>query len=606
LNFKKTGVFLHDILATGLTWYVSFLLRFNFSIPPENMSTLFSSMVFVFVIHAIVFRGYGLYRSLWRFASLPDLRRIVMSVGVASLFVAMTLFLYRRLDQVPRSVLVLHPILLIGVMGGSRFLYRYWKDGRVFSFHTVAQTPVLLLGAGHAASLLLRDMSRVGEWHVVGILDDDLSKKGRLLSGVPVLGPISDLPHFAKQKEVSHVIIAMPSASPERKRRVVEVATSTGLGVFTVPSLDDILSGRVAVSRVQRVELADLLGRGQVQLDNAGVQEFLSGKIVLVTGAGGSIGAELCRQIARFSPARIVLLDASEFALYKIQQEFEERYPSVPVVSLTRDVRDALSIQEVFRCYTPHVVFHAAAYKHVPLMENFNCWEALKNNVFGTLVVAETSLNFGVEKFVMISSDKAVNPVNVMGATKRLAEMVCQSLSKRNATKFVTVRFGNVLGSTGSVIPKFREQIAQGGPVTVTHPDITRFFMLIPEAAQLVLQAGLMGRGGEIFVLDMGNPIKIVDLARDMIRLSGFTDNEIKIVYTGLRPGEKLYEELLADQEKTLPTPHPKLRVAQARDVPEGWLAQLKEWAKTEGFQKDAEVKRRLREWISDYSFGSN
>jgi FlaA1/EpsC-like NDP-sugar epimerase len=371
---------------------------------------------------------------------------------------------------------------------------------------------------------------------------------------------------------------------------------------MTVPSLEDLLTGRVAISAIRKVELEDLLGRDRIELDTAGLQGLLEGKTVLVTGAGGSIGSELCRQITRFRPRQLVFLEQSEFALYSIEQEFAGR----PVACVIGDVKDVARMDAVFAEHQPDVVFHAAAYKHVPLMECANAWEALKNNVQGTLNVARAAQANGTGEFVLISTDKAVNPTNVMGASKRLAEAVCQAVQAQgSATRFVMVRFGNVLGSSGSVIPRFREQIVKGGPVTVTHPDIIRYFMLIPEAAQLVLQAGLMAardaEGGRIFVLDMGEPVKIVDLARDMIRLSGFSEDEIKIEFTGLRPGEKLYEELLADGEATLPTPHPKLRIARPTDVPDAaWMAELEDWLAAP-WRDEAAVKAGLRRWVPEY-----
>ncbi len=603
MNFKKFLVFLHDVAATAVAWYAAFLLRFNFAIPPANLESLLWSMAIVVPLQAVVFWWYGLYRSLWRFASLPDLRRIVMAVFVSAGASATALFLYRRLDQVPRSVLVLDPILLVCLMGASRFLYRSWKDGHLIPFRKLATTPVLVLGAGRVASMLLRELAQDGQWRVVGLMDDDVTKKGRLLSGVPVLGPISELERHARERGVHQVILAIPSASPARRRALVETAAGLGLTVLTVPTMDDLLTGRISVSRVRRVELEDLLGRGRVKLNDAGLHELLTDHTVLVTGAGGSIGSELCRQIARFSPRLLILYEANEYALYQVEQEFGERFPATPLAALAGDVRDAARLEEVFQRFRPEVVFHAAAYKHVPLMENDNCWEAVRNNVLGTYRIARASMQAGVRKFVLISSDKAVNPTNVMGATKRMAEMVCQGLqSPGGETRFVVVRFGNVLGSTGSVIPKFREQIAKGGPVTVTHPDITRFFMLIPEAAQLVLQAGYMAQGGEICVLDMGLPVRILDLAKDMIRLSGFNHDEIKIVFTGLRPGEKLFEELLADQEQTLPTPHPKVRVAKARTVPAGWLDYVVGWVDADVRVPDAEVKAEMKRLVPEYA----
>jgi FlaA1/EpsC-like NDP-sugar epimerase len=488
------------------------------------------------------------------------------------------------------------------IMGGSRTAYRAWKEGRLFHLTAGDATSVVVLGAGDAAEVLIRDLAVKPEWQIVGVLDDDTTKQGRRIHGVPVLGKLADLPRVAGEHDITHAVVAMPSVTHQVRRQAVHVAAQAGLKVMTVPSLDDIASGKVEVSQLRRIELDDLLGRDPVVLDSAGLSAFLSGKTVLVTGAGGSIGSELCRQIARFNPACLVLLELSEFALYQIEQEFRKTHPSLPIVCAMGDTRNVRRVDWLLREYRPHVVFHAAAYKHVPLMEEVNTWEAIQNNVLGTHVIASASARHGVGTFVLISTDKAVNPTNVMGASKRLAEMVCQALQTDTHTRFAMVRFGNVLGSAGSVIPKFRQQIAEGGPVTVTHPDITRFFMSIPEAAQLVVQAGAMGQGGEIFVLDMGEPVRIVDLARDLIRLSGLAENDIKIAFTGLRPGEKLYEEVLADGEHTLATPHPKLRIARARPVTSGWLTRLLEWLNRGSIPSDDEVRIDLAQWVPEYT----
>jgi FlaA1/EpsC-like NDP-sugar epimerase len=371
---------------------------------------------------------------------------------------------------------------------------------------------------------------------------------------------------------------------------------------LTVPSYQDLVSGKVTVSQVRNIELDDLLGRDPVLLDESRLQQWIRGRSILITGAGGSIGSELCRQIARFEPAQLVLYEDNEFALYRMEQEFAEQYPRIGLQCVIGDVKNAARVAETLAAHRPEIVFHAAAYKHVPLMEQGNAWEAIQNNVFGTWRMAEAAIAHGVEKFVLVSTDKAVNPTNVMGASKRLAEIVCQGLQAGKSTRFVIVRFGNVLGSTGSVIPKFREQIARGGPVTVTHAGITRYFMSIPEAAQLVLQAGLMGTGGEIFVLDMGEPVKIVDLARELIRLSGYGESDIGIKFIGLRPGEKLYEELLADGEHTLPTPHPKLRIAKARTAPDVyWMNELSAWLQ-QGNPGTEQVRHELAARVPEYA----
>jgi FlaA1/EpsC-like NDP-sugar epimerase len=461
--------------------------------------------------------------------------------------------------------------------------------------------PVVILGAGEAADSLLREIHRSGQWYPVAIMDDSPEKGGRRLRGLPIFFPLDSIAEVATKLGAQHAIIAMPSARPGGRRRAAELAAAAGLTVMTVPSYDDLLSGRLAVSNIRKVELEDLLGREAVKLDDEGLHGLLRGRVVLVSGAGGSIGSELCRQIARFRPERLVLLDSSEFALYTIDEELRSKFPTLSCQCWAADVRDGDRVSEIFSVEQPAVVFHAAAYKHVPLMEHVNAWQAVRTNALGTLTMARAAQEAGVEKFVLISTDKAVNPTNVMGATKRLAERLCRAVHAEGGTRFITVRFGNVLGSNGSVIPKFREQIARGGPITVTHPEIVRYFMTIPEAAQLVLQAGCMGQGGEVFVLDMGEPVKIVDLARDMIRLSGFSDEDIRIEFTGLRPGEKLFEELLADDETTLPTPHPKLRIACLSDVLVGdEYAELLCWLQS-GVRPSEEVKLGLRRFVPEY-----
>jgi len=522
------------------------------------------------------------------------------------------LFWMLRLNLViPRSVLVLNPLLLILMMGGSRFAYRMLKEHRLYSAIKLSGEPVLVLGAGDAAASLARELEKSSDWRLVGFLDDNKARHGRTLNDIRVLGGLDSLAEWSSRLDVEHVIIAMPSCSHQQRKRAIQLCNDARVKTLTVPSIEDLMSGKVAISKLRAVELDDLLGRDPVMLDDAGLHELIHGRSVLVTGAGGSIGSELCRQIARFKPGVLILYEQCEFSLYNIEQELCAVQPELVCEFLIGDVRDELRLDEVLGKYRPAVVFHAAAYKHVPLMEQHNAWQAVRNNVLGTWCVARAAQRHGAEKFVLISTDKAVNPTNVMGVTKRLAEMVCQALQaqsplsivggEKGGTRFVIVRFGNVLGSNGSVIPKFREQIAKGGPITVTHPDITRYFMSIPEAAQLVLQAGLMGKGGEIFVLNMGEPVKIVDLAKDLIRLSGMSEDEIRIEFTGLRPGEKLYEELLADSENTLPTPHPKLRIARARGVDAAWLESLLAWAGSRSAHDELEVKKALKQWVPEY-----
>lgn len=592
----------HDIVAASLAWWLAYLLRFNFELTPSFQEELWQTLIWVVPVQALAFFAFRLYQGVWRFASVPDLRRILYAVLLASALIPLVLGFFRVQAIVPRSVLIIDPILLLLMMGGSRLLYRLWKENLLYGNFQLEGAPVLILGAGDAGVALSKDLSRSKDWHLVGFLDDSLSKQGRTLNGFKVHGKLDDLKCWAEKFDVKQVIIAMPTAPHQVRKHVIDLASACGVKTLTVPRFEDLLSGRIAISQLRAVELDDLLGRDAVELDDVGLHAQLTNQVVLVTGAGGSIGSELCRQIATFYPKTLVLYELGEFALYNIEQELSRAFSQLNIVYLAGDVKDAVRLEEVFSQYQPSVVFHAAAYKHVPLMELGNAWQAVRNNVFGTWQLGRCAQKHGVQKFVLISTDKAVNPTNVMGTTKRMAEMVCQGLQEKSGTRFVIVRFGNVLGSNGSVIPKFREQIAQGGPITVTHPDITRFFMLIPEAAQLVMQAGCMGQGGEIFVLDMGESVKIVDLAKDLIRLSGFSEDDIKIEFTGLRPGEKLYEEVLADDENTLPTPHPKLRIGQARAVSDAEFQALLAWVQNDSAKTDDEVRLRLRHWVPEYT----
>ena len=599
-NWRTALAFLHDITMCALAWFAAFWLRFNFEISPDYATLALESLPWVIAIHAAIFVGLGLYRGIWRFASLPDLKRIIIAVFIAALAVPAVMLMLQLAP--PRSVFVIAPVFLIMGMGGSRFLYRAWKEQRFSPLMAGEQQAVLVMGIEVSAVNLIKELARNPQWRVVGVLGEDRSRHGREFHGIKILGALNDIARQAQLLDVKHAIIAMPEAAHNARRQAVELARNAGLQVLMVPAFDDLMSGKVTVSQIRNVELDDLLGRDPVVLDTAGLQDWISNHAVLVTGAGGSIGAELCRQIAKYQPRLLILFELNEFALYTIEQEFTERFPAINLVCAIGDVKNAARVSELLAVYRPSMVFHAAAYKHVPLMETQNAWQAVQNNVLGTCVLAQAAITNGVEKFIFISTDKAVNPTNVMGTTKRLAEMVCQSLQQSSGMQFIMVRFGNVLGSTGSVIPKFREQIAKGGPVTVTHPEITRYFMSIPEAVQLVLQAGLMGKGGEILVLDMGEPVRIADLARELIRLSGYTENEIRIAFTGLRPGEKLFEELLADNESTLPTPHPKLRVAQARREDAAWLVEFSRWLETNTATDDAAIKAVLAQHVPEYT----
>ena len=601
-SWLSLSAFLFDLFAVGAAWLTAYIIRFNGSVPPDFWRGALHAMAWVLPVYGVMFRIFGLYRGMWVFASLPDLIRISKAVATGALVSMVVSVMVQPLPIVPRSVLVVSPLLLFLAMGGSRALYRATKEFYLYGGLVAQGKPVVVLGAGSAGASLARELSRSSEWRLVGLLDDDVAKHGREIYGYKVLGSISELPQLAESLKTEYAIIAIPSASVDAQRRVATLCVRAGVRAMVLPALTALTQGQAFLSRVRQIDLEDLLGRDPVKIDTPHVEALLRNRVVMVTGAGGSIGSELCRQILRFEPAQLIAFDLSEYAMYKLIEELHDRFPGLPVVPVIGDAKDSLLLDQVLSRHAPHIVFHAAAYKHVPLMEEQNAWQAVRNNVLGTYRVARAAIRHDVKHFVLISTDKAVNPTNVMGASKRLAEMACQALQQNSSrTQFETVRFGNVLGSAGSVIPKFQQQIAKGGPVTVTHPEITRFFMTIPEASQLVLQASSMGRGGEIFILDMGEPVKIVDLARDLIRLYGFSEEHIRIVFTGLRPGEKLYEELLADDETTTRTPHTKLRIAQARGVPDNLLDELLPWLMQHRVPADDEVRRDLRRWVPEY-----
>lgn len=604
-SLRSTLVLLFDLLCVVAAWLGAFLLRFNFEWPYGYEKSLQLGLVPLLITQAIACRWAGLYRGMWIFASIPDLRRVLKAVASSAIVLLIVASLAPQHVTVPRSIVILYPILLLLLMGGGRIAWRMYKEHRLYNPRRGQGKPVVVIGAGTAGAMLVRELERSPDWQVVAIVDDDPSKWGLEVAGCRVEGGTDTLEQTLVRHEARHAILASNSANHNILQRITQAVSQAKAQLFTVPGLNELMSGRVAINAMRPVKIEDLLGRATVDIDTGNVAHMLKGKRLLVTGAGGSIGSELCRQLARFDPAIILLLDASEFALYTIDQWFKVNSPDTTIVALAGDVKDNYRLQIIFDEWQPQVVFHAAAYKHVPLMEEHNAWQALRTNVLGTWLVGQHAIRVKAERFVLISTDKAVNPTNVMGATKRMAEMACEVLQKQsnNTTCFQMVRFGNVLGSTGSVIPKFQEQIASGGPVTVTHPEITRYFMSIPEAAQLVLQAASMGHGGEIFVLDMGEPVKIVDLAKNMIRLSGFNEDDITIEFTGLRPGEKLYEELLADNENTLPTPHEKLRIARARPVRDSFEAFIDTLNQTQAttHQSDAQVRYALKQWVEEY-----
>jgi FlaA1/EpsC-like NDP-sugar epimerase len=593
-----------DALVIAACWNITYLFRLGFerwiSARPAYDGWVLLGVVAAYLVAFALLR---VPQSMWRFSGFGEVKRLTIACALAGMGSA-AVIIGLGLTKVPRAVLALHPVVtLMGVCVlriAYRMLYEHARSRITGGSAEIRRA--LVLGAGDAAKWLLAGIHQQG-WTVLGLLDDDPAKQRSRIAGVQVLGPLEAVRDAQVRGAATHLVIAMPSATPTQRRRALELAAATGLPVLTVPSAAELADPRQRNQRVRDIEPEDLLGREPVQLDEAGIGAALRGKTVLITGAGGSIGSELCRQVARFEPARLVLYELSEFNLYSIEQDLGERFPQLLLVRLIGDVKDLRYLRHTFALWRPQVVFHAAAFKHVPLMEEEgNAWAALRNNTLGTYHAALAAAEQGAERFVLISTDKAVNPTNVMGATKRAAEMVVSQMAAEHAgTRFIAVRFGNVLGSSGSVIPKFKEQIERGGPVTVTHPDIIRYFMTIPEAARLVLQAAAIGDSGQVLVLDMGEPVRIVDLARDLIRLSGHAPEDIAIEFTGLRPGEKLFEELLADEDSTLPTAVPRLRVARLNAEPARLDGLLALAAGTGATPQDAAVRRALWHAVPGY-----
>ena len=564
-KFKHLVLALGDAVLVGTSLYLALVLRFEGHVPFSFMNNFERLLWPAVLLNIIIFFVFGLYRRLWRYASVDELLLIVWAVGIGS---TATFFLSRFFHlMLPRSVYIISGVILLFFIGGSRFalrvLVRYLK--KLEGINNGGR-PVLIIGAGDAGIMVAEELNKhqatLGT-RLVGFIDDDPNKQKQVIHGLPVLGTREIIPRVVEEKEIEEVIIAMPSASYSRQREIIELCKDLPVKLKTVPGMFEILGGKVSLSHLKKVEIEDLLKRDPVEVDIQEISGYLANRTVLITGAAGSIGSELCRQVALLGPRELILLDRNESGIFYINRELEEKASALKLCPLIRDIRDLQALEKVFQTYKPQVIFHAAAYKHVPLMEN-NAEEAVKNNVLGTKNLVDLAVRYGAERFVFISTDKAVKPVNGMGATKRASEIYMQYRARSNGNCiFCAVRFGNVLGSRGSVVPVFREQIAKGGPLTVTHPLMTRYFMTIPEAVQLVIQAGALGEKGMLFVLDMGEPVKIVDLARDMILLSGLKPGkDIEIKFTGIRPGEKLYEELFNDKEKFLKTKHERIFIA--------------------------------------------
>ncbi|MBX7097257.1 MAG: polysaccharide biosynthesis protein [Myxococcaceae bacterium] len=564
-------VLVHLVLWTA-SLLLAFLLRFEFSIPDEYFPHLYLWLAGSLAVKLFCFALFGMFAGLWRYTGARDLVALFKSATLATAGFSVFLIL-GSFRGFPRSLLVIDWLATMMLVGGLRFGIRtLWQLAASVTREEKEgdRRRMLIVGAGNAGEMLLREIQKsyTSKYEAVAFADDDARKFGRQIHGIPVLGPLARIPAICRLKGVQEIVIAIPTASGKEMRQILEHCAPVQVPIRTIPGIDQVIDGRVTMSQIREINIEDLLGREAVTLDQRSIQELLEGRVVMVTGAGGSIGSELCRQLARFKPSQVVLVEQAENALFEIHRELLARFPGVALVPCIADICDLKRMEQIFQRHRPSVVLHAAAHKHVPMME-WNPGEAVKNNVLGTRTLADLSHAHGVDRFVMISTDKAVNPTSVMGATKRLAEIYVQAMSQRSKTRFVAVRFGNVLGSAGSVLPIFRQQIAAGGPVTVTHPEMRRYFMTIPEASQLVLQAGTMGKGGETFVLDMGEPVKIVDLARDLIRLSGLTpDKDIEIHFSGMRPGEKLFEELSTADENADKTLHPKIFIGRLTPRP--------------------------------------
>lgn len=596
-----------DIVLINLSYLLALYIRFEGDISSSQFMTYLlrykEHFVFITLIKLAIFLYFKLYKSVWKYASIEELLNIVIASIVSN--AAILSYMFIRQTTLPRSIYIIVALLDMLLIGGIRFSLRAMNIVGSDLFRDSNQKRIMIIGAGDAGAMVIREYrNHTGlNSKPVAIIDDDNKKVGQTINGVPVVGHREDIPRMVNKMKIDEIIIAIPSASKKDIGKIVGIAKKTKARLKIVPGMYELIDGKINISKIRNVEIEDLLGRDEIKTDLKEISSYITNKIVLVTGGGGSIGSELCRQIANFSPKRLIILDIYENSAYDIQNELIRTHKNLDLKTLIGSVRDKGRIEELMDRERPEVLFHAAAHKHVPLMEA-SPKEAIKNNVFGTLNLARAADKYGVNRFVMVSTDKAVNPTNIMGASKRICEMIVQSINETSKTRFVAVRFGNVLGSNGSVIPLFKKQIAQGGPVTVTHKDVIRYFMTIPEAVQLVIQAGSMAKGGEVFVLDMGEPVKIMDLAKDLIRLSGFEPNvDMPITITGLRPGEKLYEELLLSEEGILSTAHHKIFIGKPIFTDYKLLLKaLEEAEKIIQSGTDEELKNHIKNIIPNYT----
>jgi FlaA1/EpsC-like NDP-sugar epimerase len=600
-----------------MAYLSAYLLRFEGQIPVNEWKAIIAVMPYIVSFKLLTFVVFGLYKGMWRYTGLIDLLNVLKATMTSSVLIILAILFAYHFKGFPRSVFVLDWILTFIFIVGIRVVIRLQlskKEKGLLSIRQFnpfskkrisrARKRLLIIGAGDTGEKMvreIRDNPRLN-YEVVGFLDDDPKKKEMKIHGVTVLGSIRRIHDMAFRDEMDEILIALPSASAKEMHRIMEACEATGLKCKTTPGIGELIDGKISFKTIREVSFEDLLGRDPVNLDTESVGTYLTGKVVLVSGAGGSIGSELCRLSTLFGPKNLILLDKSENSLFHLEMEFRQRFPNVSIIPALGDVKNKNFLEKLFTADKPQVVFHAAAFKHVPMVE-LNPWEGVLNNIIGTRNIVEVSSEFKVDRFIMISTDKAVRPTSVMGVTKRVAEMITACYASSNPTRFVSVRFGNVIGSEGSVVHLFKKQIERFGPVTVTHPEITRYFMTIPEACKLILQAGALGEGGEIFILDMGTPIKIVDMARDLIRRSGFKpDVDIEIKFTGLRPGEKLYEELITQGEGIARTPHEKILVLKGNDSNLPWLnRKIEELVRLAQEQDAIGIKSKLKEIVPEY-----
>jgi FlaA1/EpsC-like NDP-sugar epimerase len=617
--FKKRNFWIIlciDFFLLCLAYFLSYFIRFEGKISPEEISNFKNTVWLIILFKLFVFFMFNLYRGMWRYTSISDLINIIKATFVSSTVIILTILYLRRFEGYPRSVFIIDAFLTLFFIGGIRFFIRFFHQtptsdltsiGRFSFFQNTREglKRLFIIGAGDAGEKILREFQSNPrlKYNVIGFVDDNSKKHGMQIHGVPVLGDMDHLSILAKEHEIDEILIAIASATRKEMRQIVDLCKETSLKYRIIPGMGELIDGRLTVKSIRDVAYEDLMGRETVQLEMEKIGNYIKNKSILVTGAGGSIGSELCRQVAHFFPRNLILLDRTENNLYQIEVELRWEFPYLQCSPILGNVMNRETLTRIFLRYRPDVVFHAAAYKHVPIME-LNPWETIFTNIIGTHSLLEVVKEFEVDRFVLVSTDKAVRPSNVMGASKRVAELLTQCYNNSfNPTRFMSVRFGNVIGSSGSVIPLFKRQIEKGGPITVTHPEVTRYFMTIPEAAQLILQAGSMGEGGEIFILDMGSPIKILDLARDLIRLSGFEpDEDIEIKFIGLRPGEKLYEELITEGEGIFPTSHEKISVLRKPSCDLNWLkTKIDELTALAEKQDAVGIKRKLKEILPEY-----